>query len=376
MMQVNNKILIVVLIISSLFYDGQNRVSFEDIKIYNNGKEEEVLYNNEKFSGQYFRIYDTLKTTTTVFNGVVKNIEEIGPNHKVLYDVHKDKLMYKKLYNSDSKLISEGMLYDDNYKDGEWKNYYSNGSLRRKEYYKKGTKKGIWKYYNLSGNILKIVNFKNEIPFPKSDQMNKNIIPLESLSLKYENCKQDLGYISFDKHNCDFFYYKDNLKYIGYAVSTDGNIFFIDDGKAIFVKTLTNGEVSNFFEVNDKLEKNGDYFEFFPSGENKIRGSYKIGHKNGDWLEYYNTGILKSKKKFYDDIPKEWWFYYSENGNKSKIEIYSNGKLYLIGKPTYLYPKSKDYDYEINTKFYNADTGKFDREETRRYYKKTSVLIE
>ncbi|RQO42639.1 hypothetical protein DBR39_01830 [Chryseobacterium sp. KBW03] len=371
-LEVKTKVLIIISMSFNLLFFGQ-KISIEDIQMYNNGKEKFVLYNNKKFSGRYFQNIDTLEISTNVSNGIIKKIEEKGLNYKALFKVYKSGKMYKKIYNN-GKLISEG-LFNSNYdKNGKWTSYYINGAIRSIENYNIGKKIGKWKYYDPNGIVLKTISFKNEVPFPSSKEINGNILSIGNLTLEKQNCKENLADTSFQKpdYNCEFIYYYKNSKYTGYAIYSDEKIFFIEQGKAVFVKVLIDNKISEFSYVNDKLERNGDYLEFLLNGEIKIRGNYKNGYKSGDWVNYYDSGRIKSKERYYFNKPKDWWFYYSELGDNTKIEIYSDGKLKTIGKPVYEAKNSKYFD--INTVFYDAVTNKALYQKKERHFRKNGYV--
>lgn len=119
------------------------------------------------------------------------------------------------------------------------------------------------------------------------------------------------------------------------------------------------------------------YLELFPDGTIKMRGRYSADRKNGLWTEYYPSGNVKSEKKFNLNTPKEWWFYYSEEGKQNRIEIYADGKIVTIGTPVYedenTVTQSRYYD--VSTTFYDAVSGKaLYRKKERHFTEKNYVF--
>lgn len=57
------------------------------------------------------------------------------------------------------------------------------------------------------------------------------------------------------------------------------------------------------FEVSIKNgQKHGNYFEYFPTGELKIKGKYKNDQKTGTWKYYDEQGNLLKREKYRNDI--------------------------------------------------------------------------
>jgi antitoxin component YwqK of YwqJK toxin-antitoxin module len=45
----------------------------------------------------------------------------------------------------------------------------------------------------------------------------------------------------------------------------------------------------------------GDYFEKYPSGVIKVRGTFRFGKKNGKWMYFFPDGTLWSEAFFHDN---------------------------------------------------------------------------
>lgn len=293
----------IIFFITLFFYQlgyAQKMVSFFDTTEYRDEKTQYILYKKKKFTGKYFVKFDTLNIIASVKNGIITNIEESGPAHKALYTV-KNKDQYKKLYNAGGNLTEEGLLNDDE-KDGEWKEYYSTGSAKSIMFYDKGKNSKTWSFFDANGEITRKIVFNNEVPFPESKNMNQEILAFADLDVRKQNCRSLDG---LDKPvgnpylNCDSVYFYKGLKYTGYAVSGDQRIVFTENGKPVFSKSTENNKVLNYFQVNDRLEKEGRYLELFPDGTIKMRGRYSADRKNGLWTEYYSSGNVKSEKKLF-----------------------------------------------------------------------------
>lgn len=210
---------------------AQKMVSFFDTTEYKDEKTQYILYKNKKFTGKYFVKFDTLKIVTSVKNGIITNREESGPAHKALYTV-KNKDQYKKRYDADGNLREEGLLNDDD-KDGEWKEYYSAGSVKSVMFYDKGKNIKTWSFFDANAEITKKIVFSNEVPFPESKNMNQDILVFTDLDVRKQNCRSSdvLDQPAGNPYlNCDSVYFYKGLKYTGYTVSGDPRIFLLRMG--------------------------------------------------------------------------------------------------------------------------------------------------
>lgn len=60
----------------------------------------------------------------------------------------------------------------------------------------------------------------------------------------------------------------------------------------------------------------GDYFEKYPSGVIRVRGSFRFGKKSGKWMYFYPNGILWSEAFFSSDKMNGESNVYHPNGQK------------------------------------------------------------
>lgn len=187
-------------------------------------------------------------------------------------------------------------------------------------FYDKGKNSKTWSFFDANGEITRKIVFNNEVPFPESKNMNQEILAFADLDVRKQNCRSLDG---LDKPvgnpylNCDSVYFYKGLKYTGYAVSGDQRIVFTENGKPVFSKSTENNKVLNYFQVNDRLEKEGRYLELFPDGTIKMRGRYSADRKNGLWTEYYSSGNVKSEKKSTLILQKNGGFIIQKKGNRT-----------------------------------------------------------
>jgi antitoxin component YwqK of YwqJK toxin-antitoxin module len=186
-------------------------------------------------------------------------------------------------------IIGEGIVKDDGNRDGPWKDFYPDGSLKAEGNYDNGKQVGEWKYYHANGTIEQAGKFSKQGKFQGTWKWffdNGQLLKEE----KYLNGVRD-------------------------GLSTE----YDETGKVI--------EEGEFVAGNE----DGPWFEL--TGDCFIRGSYRDGLRNGMWYNFYldfNGVITDSlcyfKGGFIEDNPDGKHTYYWENGKVKDEGIYVNGR--------------------------------------------------
>jgi len=186
-------------------------------------------------------------------------------------------------------ILGEGIVLEDGTKEGHWKEYYADGSLRSEGEYKENKPIGPWKYFYPDGKIEQDGKYSN------SGKLTG------TWKWYYDN-----GQLKIEET------YLAGLK-DGMHTEYDENGKVIDNGE--YVKDLEDGE---WFTVS------GDFIE---------RGSYRDGLKSGKWTSYYvNTDGAKTDTtiaftgSFVDDNPDGKHIYYWDNGKVRNEGPYVMGK--------------------------------------------------
>ncbi len=194
-------------------------------------------------------------------------------------------------------ISGEGNMLDDGNKDGHWKEFFADGSLKAEGNYEDGKPAGEWKYYHLNG--------KTE----QAGRYNKQGKP-------------------------------------------DGKWkWFFDDGKLLREENYRNGlrdGLLSEYDEDSKLVEEGEFVNgeedgpwFYLTGDDYVKGNYRDGLRSGLW---YTFSLLKNGDKtdsllmfrgnFIDDLAdgKHTWFW--DNG-----KVHDEG-LFVMGK--------KEGDWMIN----------------------------
>ena len=108
-----------------------------------------LLFLSVGFSQQIIPVVETYE------NG---NIESITYHKKSRTGI--EKVKYEQYYENGQKK-SEGKFEDDK-KDGLWKDYYENGQLQEEGHYKEGKYEGLWRRYFDNGILSIKGNYKND----------------------------------------------------------------------------------------------------------------------------------------------------------------------------------------------------------------------
>ncbi len=186
-------------------------------------------------------------------------------------------------------IIGEGIVKDDGNREGYWKDFYPDGSLKAEGNYENGKQTGIWKYYHQNGKIEQTGKFSKQ---GKLDGTWKWYFDSGQL-LKEESYRNGA---------------RDGL-------STE----YDETGKVI--------EEGEFVDGNE----DGPWFEL--TGDSFIRGTYRDGLRNGMWYNFYlerngaaTDTLCSFKGGFIEDNPNGKHTYYWENGKVKDEGSYVNGK--------------------------------------------------
>ena len=186
-------------------------------------------------------------------------------------------------------IIGEGIVKEDGNRNGPWKDFYPDGSLKSEGNYDNGKQTGEWKFYHSNGKIEQSGKFNKQGKFEGTWKWYFDSGQL----LKEEN-------------------YRNGLK--------DGIFTQYDEAG----KVIEEGEFVNGNEDGPWFEQIGDTF---------IRGSYRDGLRNGMWYNFYlnrneekTDSLCYFKGGFIEDNPNGKHIWYWENGKVKDEGNYVNGR--------------------------------------------------
>ena len=221
-----------------------------------------------------------LKASGTYRNGVPEGVRR---------EYSKDGEIIQSMIYSNGYVIGEGIIKEDGSKEGHWKEFYYDGTLRSEGEYKEGKPVGEWKYFYPGGKLEQAGKYSAS---GKMTGVWKWYFENEQLMIEEE--------------------YKSGIRE---GIHTE----YDESGKVI-----EEGEYLNGLEEGPWFTLSGDYFE---------KGTYRDGLKTGKWSSWYlnqaenkTDSILSFTGNFVEDNPDGKHVYYWENG---KIKDEGN---YIAGR--------------------------------------------
>jgi len=284
-----------------------------------------------------------------------------GDSINVIYNLvnyRKDGYFQAQYHNGQ---IAEKGFYRNDLRDGSWKSYYPDGTLKFTGKYigqNPELKDSIHTYYYSNGKIHKTEYYD---PTKSKTTLKFNHNKSGTWKTYYENgtLKEVVTYDNNHKQGSYFSYYEDG------TIETEANyhIDFLNGTSKTYhrnsnIKEIVenysfgakNGLIKTYFD-DGKLEsetmyengvKNGLIKLYYENGNKKLTGSYKYDErKNGIWEFYYLSGA-KAQKIVYADDEEIFWFYYPSgqqmaelrrNPNETKHNQMDNIRIYSkLGK--------------------------------------------
>ncbi|WP_289054719.1 toxin-antitoxin system YwqK family antitoxin [Carboxylicivirga marina] len=259
--------------------------------------------------------------------------------------------------------------YKRSLQDGPWTLYHENGQVASEGLMKEGSSTGEWKNYFESGQMESIFMHKDNEPAliqnvwnEEGQQLVKDgegtyktyYITGQLMSEgKIKDAHQHGKWLSYydngqlqEEGNYDGELYKINNSWdkSGKAMVVDGNGYyksFYADGNKIFesgsiVFGLREGTWNTLFESTQTVYQEQNYKAglqsgivniYFESGDLYASGSMKDNKRDGEWSWFHGNGLISSTVNFVADKKEGKQTMWSEVGDITKEEFYSNGEL-------------------------------------------------
>ena len=297
-------------------------VYYEDITD-RKAKQLEGRYKKDLKNG-YFREYDKkgkqLSTTKYINGEIVENAEELM-SVDIERDYYPDATVHWErtylgtqphgvwkeydtagvvissiVYNKGVKL-GEGIIDSRGIKQGHWKEFYADGSLRGEGDYLDGGRIGKWKFFHPNGKLEQVGKYR------------KGGKPHGDWIWYYENgaVRREETYINGKEEDVMTEYDEEGNvlargNYAGGLKEGKWEIFtgdYIETGN--YVEGMMNGEWEGEYKSTGKTAFEGEYIEgepegkhtyYYPNGRKMLEGKYQSGLKVGDWKRYDENGML------------------------------------------------------------------------------------
>ena len=220
-------------------------------------------------------------------------------------------------------------LDDKGNKQGLWKEFYSDGKIKKEIRFKDGVIDGYIKEYDKKGDLSNIEKFNDGKKVDNPPELAK----LDVFKAYYQdgNVRYEGGYVNgipigthfhykLSKEICDSVTVIDDTIrkkiFRCYKVSIPDSAIVYQDGYLI-----EKGPVDSI------RRKQKEWTEYHLSGEFKAKGQYLDDKRIGEWTFYYPNKKIEQKGKYDKKGHAQGeWKWYHENGNLLRDENYVNGK--------------------------------------------------
>lgn len=216
-------------------------------------------------------------------SGKVKSVGSYkGSNKEGLHREYKEdgSLIKASLFENNIK-TGEGLLNNEGLRNGEWKDFYSNGALKSKGQYLNGKKVGLWKHYYPNGTLEQKGNYNTE-----------------GLA---------------DGEWLWFYESSDTLKIVNYRRGLEEGMM------------MEYSRGGNLIAKGEYIEGKREYDWFYSIGEVSIYGSYRYGEEDGFW-KHFRNGTLIFEGNFVDGFSNGIHKWYFDNGKLREIGNYRMGQ--------------------------------------------------
>lgn len=265
-------------------------------------------------------------------SGKVKQITPFvkGKAEGLAYEFNQDSVIisitkYQMGFISSSEKINR--TDENGNKQGIYKDFYIDGSLKEEKKFKDNQVDGYVKTYDNKGNLKNTEKFNNGKEVKNPPELAKLDVfhdYYEDGTMKYEG-----GYIN-SKPVGIHYHYIPKLVCDSLPVSRDdtSDVMIkkyicrnrpVPDSAIVF----DNGFKLEYGAVDSMRNRIGIWTEYHQTGEFKAKGKYANDKRIGEWTFYYPNGQIEQKGK-YDKkgkIQGEWKWYY-ESGKLLREEIY------------------------------------------------------
>lgn len=192
-----------------------------------------------------------------------------------------------------------------NRKQGNWREFYPNFSVKRELQYRDDKLDGYLKEFAPDGNLIKAEKYIEGV-------LQQNVAELIKLDIKnayYENGRiKSSG--TFNKGVAEGITrrYDEKGGIVGGEVYKDG---------ILLAEGIT----------DEKGYKQGKWKEYYPTGQLKAEGEYLNDRKSGPWLFYHQNGKVEQTGQYTKEgKPTGDWKWYYDSGNILREESFIKGK--------------------------------------------------
>ncbi len=211
---------------------------------------------------------------------------------------------------SKGKITGRGIMGQDGLKQGEWKEYYPDGTLKAEGAYYLGKRSGKWLFY-YPQNVLEQEGNYNAKGLPHGEWIwyypDRKILRRE----EYRNGEREGELSEYAKN--------ENILAQGeYINGKEEGRWMIQNGRqreeGTFAEGMRNG-LWKHYDQNNRLVFEGAFIEdnpngkqswYYANGQKKEEGLYVMGRKNGIWRKWNEDGSLIIEIEYQNNIEKAY----------------------------------------------------------------------
>jgi len=313
------------------FLISREKINFTDSKGLRQGKwldfypggniKAEKNYRDDKMHGYYKEydqkgklivtlLYDNDKVTgTDIENGAdIEIVNKYNDKGRLIYSgpykegvpvgIHREYngdgvVILSKIYNDRGLLVSEGIVDEQENRNGSRKDFSAEGDIIAEGSYNDNRRTGTWKFYSPAGKLEQVGTFSNgridgtwRWYYPEGELLREE---------EYYQGRRDGNYTEFSR----------NGEIIATGAYADGE---------------RNGEWS--FKSGDNTEtgvyllglRDGLWKAFYPDGKLRFKGTYNQGNPDGRHTLYYDKGRIKEERNYENGLRSKTWKKYNEEG--------------------------------------------------------------
>lgn len=191
-----------------------------------------------------------------------------------------------------------------NQRQGLWKEFHDNMVVQHEGKYRNDNKDGYWKEFDRQGNLLYTLKYDNGILIDEPDELAKI-----DIRKKFHSNAQVKSVGSYLK-----------------GVEEGVHRFFTEQGVVESAKIYRQGKVAGEGIVDPEGRRQGDWREFYETGELRSKGKYVNNRREGRWIFYYRDGKVEQEGEYVKGLADGNWKWLHPSGNTWREEIFYEGK--------------------------------------------------
>lgn len=253
---------------------------------------------------------------------------------------------YWKVYWDNGKVQREGLYKDKGLREGEWKEYYRDGTPKATAVFKAGKYNGVINEYDIDGKIyIKSVyatdKLKSKAYYDKSGKeiASYNIGKGTTTVTEYHPNGEKAAEGDYYNGERDgvWKYYSSNGGWLTQKEHFEHGSLVGDR-----LEYYPNGKEKS--EVNYNNDERDGYLKvYYPNGNLQTEGWFVRDERQGDWYTYNERGTIVSHRYFLNDEPHGYQEFFDQKGRKEEEVYYKAGCVWTrtsydsTGTVTYKY---------------------------------------